>query len=168
MRRRNHLGQHPRQSKSGAKRIDDFQVDDIACQIAHRVPLGDYADGKFNPDEWMDVKDQRKVDPFIIYAMAAAKQAIDDAGVEPKTKEEHERIGVLIGSGIGGLGGIYETSIILHEKGPRRDQPVLHSGPADQSRLRLRLDPLRAQGPEPFGGNGLLDRRACHRRLLAG
>jgi 3-oxoacyl-[acyl-carrier-protein] synthase II len=92
--------------KSGARRIDDFQIDDIACQIAHRIPLGDYADGKFNPDEWMDVKEQRKVDPFIIYAMAAASQAIADAGVEPKTEEEKYRIGTLIGSGIGGIGGI--------------------------------------------------------------
>jgi 3-oxoacyl-[acyl-carrier-protein] synthase II len=115
-------------SRSGAKRIDDFQVDDIACQIAHRVPLGDYADGKFNADEWMDVKDQRKVDPFIVYAMAAAKQAIDEAGVEPTTREEAERTGVLIGSGIGGLGGIYETSIILHEKGPRRVSPFFIPG----------------------------------------
>jgi 3-oxoacyl-[acyl-carrier-protein] synthase II len=115
-------------SKSGARRIDDFRVDDIACQIAHRVPLGDYAEGKFNPDEWMDVKDQRKVDPFIIYAMAAAKQAIDDAGVEPATKDDAERTGVLIGSGIGGLGGIYETSITLHEKGPRRISPFFIPG----------------------------------------
>jgi 3-oxoacyl-[acyl-carrier-protein] synthase II len=115
-------------SKSGAKRIDDFQVDDIACQIAHRIPLGDYAEGKFNPDEWMDVKEQRKVDPFIIYAMAAAKQAIDDAGVEPKTEEEKHRIGTLIGSGIGGIGGIYETSITLHEKGPRRVSPFFIPG----------------------------------------
>jgi 3-oxoacyl-[acyl-carrier-protein] synthase II len=115
-------------SKSGAKRIDDFRVDDIACQIAHRIPLGDYADGKFNPDEWMDTKEQRKVDPFIIYAMAAAKQAIDDAGVEPKTEEEKHRIGTLIGSGIGGIGGIYETSIILHEKGPRRISPFFIPG----------------------------------------
>jgi 3-oxoacyl-[acyl-carrier-protein] synthase II len=115
-------------SKSGAKRIDDFQVDDIACQIAHRIPLGDYADGKFNPDEWMDVKDQRKVDPFIVYAMAAATQAIEDAGVEPKTEEERHRIGTLIGSGIGGIGGIYETSIILHEKGPRRVSPFFIPG----------------------------------------
>ncbi len=115
-------------SKSGAQRIDDFQVDDIACQIAHRVPLGDLADGKFNPDDWMDVKDQRKVDPFIIYAMAAAKQAIDEAGVEPRTKEDAERTGVLIGSGIGGLGGIYETSVILHEKGPRRISPFFIPG----------------------------------------
>ena len=115
-------------SRSGARRIDDFQVDDIACQIAHRVPLGDYAEGRFNADEWMDVKDQRKVDPFIIYAMAAAKQAIDDAGVEPATKQEAERTGVLIGSGIGGLGGIYETSIVLHEKGPRRVSPFFIPG----------------------------------------
>jgi 3-oxoacyl-[acyl-carrier-protein] synthase II len=115
-------------SKSGARRIDDFEVDDIACQIAHRIPLGDYAEGKFNPDEWMDVKEQRKVDPFIIYAMAAAKQAIDDAGVEPKTEEEKHRIGTLIGSGIGGIGGIYETSITLHEKGPRRVSPFFIPG----------------------------------------
>lgn len=115
-------------SKSGAKRIDDFQVDDIACQIAHRIPLGDYADGKFNPDEWMDTKEQRKVDPFIIFAMAAASQAIADAGVEPKTEEEKHRIGTLIGSGIGGIGGIYETSIILHEKGPRRVSPFFIPG----------------------------------------
>ena len=115
-------------SKSGAQRIDDFQVDDLACQIAHRVPLGSYAEGGFNADEWMDVKDQRKVDPFIIYAMAASKQAIDDAGVEPRTEEEKQRIGTLIGSGIGGLGGIYETSVILHEKGPRRVSPFFIPG----------------------------------------
>jgi len=114
--------------KSGARRIDDFKVDDIACQIAHRVPIGDTADGKFNADDWMDVKDQRKVDPFIVYAMAAAKQAIDDAGVEPKTQDDAERTGTLIGSGIGGLGGIYETSVILHEKGPRRVSPFFIPG----------------------------------------
>ena len=115
-------------SKSGAKRIDDFQVDDIACQVAHRVPLGAYADGKYNPDEWMDTKDRRKVDPFIVYAMAAATQAIADAGVEPKSKEDAERTGVMIGSGIGGVGGIYESSVILHEKGPRRISPFFIPG----------------------------------------
>ncbi|KKC39690.1 3-oxoacyl-ACP synthase [Devosia epidermidihirudinis] len=114
--------------KSGAKRIDDFQVDDIACQIAQRLPLGDYADGKYNPDEWMDTKEQRKVDPFIVYAMAASKQAIDDAGVEPKTQEDAERTGVLIGSGIGGVGGIYDASVTLHEKGPRRISPFFIPG----------------------------------------
>ncbi len=115
-------------SKSGARRIDDFQVDDISCQIAHRIPLGDGAEGKFNPDEWMELKEQRKVDPFIIYAMAAATQAIEDAGVAPKSDEEAYRIGTLIGSGIGGIGGIYETSITLHEKGPRRVSPFFIPG----------------------------------------
>ncbi len=115
-------------SKSGAKRIDDFEVEDIACHIAHRIPLGKYADGAFDPDEWMDVKEQRKVDPFIIYAMAAATQAIEDAGVAPKTQAEQERIGTLIGSGIGGIGGIYDASVTLHEKGPRRISPFFIPG----------------------------------------
>src|SRR5215212_9198004 len=115
-------------SKSGARRIDDFEVDDIACQIAHRIPLGSYADGKFTPDEWMDPKEQRKVDPFIIFAMAAANMAIADAGVEPKTQAEQERIGTLIGSGIGGVGGIYETSVTLFTKGPRRVSPFFIPG----------------------------------------
>ena len=115
-------------SKSGAKRIDDFQIDDIACQIAHRIPLGSKAEGKFSPDDWMDVKEQRKVDPFIIFAMAAASEAIADAGVAPKTQDEAERTGVLIGSGIGGVGGIYETSVTLLEKGPRRVSPFFIPG----------------------------------------
>ena len=114
--------------RSGARRIDDFEVSDIACQIAHRVPIGPTSEGKFTADDWMDVKDQRKVDPFIVYAMAAAGQAIADAGVEPTTEAEKERIGTLIGSGIGGLGGIYEASITLHEKGPRRISPFFIPG----------------------------------------
>ncbi|RUT28630.1 beta-ketoacyl-[acyl-carrier-protein] synthase II [Arsenicitalea aurantiaca] len=114
--------------KSGAKRIDDFQVDDIACQIACRIPLGAYAEGKYDPDEWMEAKEQRKVDPFIVFAMAAATQAIADAGVEPRTPEEQERTGVLIGSGIGGVGGIYDASVTLHEKGPRRISPFFIPG----------------------------------------
>ena len=115
-------------SKSGAKRIDDFVVDDISCQIAHRIPLGPLAEGKFSPDDWMDPKEQRKVDPFIVFAMAAASMAIADAGVEPKTADEAERTGVLIGSGIGGVGGIYEASITLYEKGPRRVSPFFVPG----------------------------------------
>jgi 3-oxoacyl-[acyl-carrier-protein] synthase II len=114
--------------KSGVRKIDDFQVDDLAAQIAGRIPLGDHADGKFNPDEWMDVKEQRKVDPFIVFAMAAATQAIADAGVEPKTEEEKYRIGTMIGSGIGGIGGIYDASITLHERGPRRISPFFIPG----------------------------------------
>src|ERR1700712_800123 len=115
-------------SKSGAKRIDDFVVDDIACQIAHRIPLGALEDGKFNPDDWMDTKEQRKVDPFIVFGMAAASMAIADAGVAPTTEDEKERIGVLIGSGIGGVGGIYDASITLFEKGPRRISPFFIPG----------------------------------------
>jgi 3-oxoacyl-[acyl-carrier-protein] synthase II len=114
--------------KSGARRIDDFQVDDIACQIACRIPLGSSAEGKFDPDEWMDAKEQRKVDPFIIFAMAAATQALADAGAEPKTQQDQERTGVLIGSGIGGIGGIYDASVTLFEKGPRRISPFFIPG----------------------------------------
>ncbi|HWA18609.1 MAG TPA: beta-ketoacyl-ACP synthase II [Devosia sp.] len=115
-------------SKSGAKRIDDFEVDDIACQIAHRIPLGKASEGRYDAEEWMDSKELRKVDPFIGFAMAAATMAIADAGVEPKTQEEQERTGTLIGSGIGGIGGIYETSITLYEKGPRRVSPFFIPG----------------------------------------
>ena len=115
-------------SRSGAKRIDDFVVDDIACQIAHRIPLGSLEEGKFNPDDWMDTKEQRKVDPFIVFGMAAAAMAIADAGVEPKTQDDAERTGVLIGSGIGGVGGIYDASVTLFEKGPRRISPFFIPG----------------------------------------
>ncbi|WP_027833383.1 beta-ketoacyl-ACP synthase II [Maritalea myrionectae] len=114
--------------KSGAKKVDEFDVSDLACQIACRIPLGDSADGKFNPDDWMDVKEQRKVDPFIVYAMAAAGQALQDSGFEAQTDEQKERAGVLIGSGIGGVGGIYDASITLAEKGPRRISPFFIPG----------------------------------------
>ena len=114
--------------RSGAKRIDDFEVSDLACQIACRIPLGPRADGKFNPDDWMDLKEQRKVDPFIIFAMAAAQQALEDADWMPSSPEDQERSGVLIGSGIGGIGGIYDASITLYEKGPRRISPFFIPG----------------------------------------
>jgi 3-oxoacyl-[acyl-carrier-protein] synthase II len=112
----------------GFKRIDTFEVDDLACQIAAVVPRGAGADGAFNPDEWFDPKEQRKVDDFIIYAACAATQALTDAGWKADTAEKQETTGVLIGSGIGGLGGIYETSITLKEKGPRRVSPFFISG----------------------------------------
>ncbi len=114
--------------KSGAKRIDDFEIDDIACQIACRVPLGPLADGKFDPDDWMDLKEQRKVDPFIIFGMAAASQAITDSGIELTTEEQRQRAGVLVGSGIGGIGTIFDASVVLHEKGPRRISPFFIPG----------------------------------------
>ncbi len=114
--------------KSGARRVEEFEVADIASQIACFVPRGDTSEGLFNPDDWMEPKEQRKVDAFITYAMAAADQAIADSGYEPDTPDKQERTGVLIGSGIGGLSGIADTSILLKEKGPRRISPFFIPG----------------------------------------
>jgi 3-oxoacyl-[acyl-carrier-protein] synthase II len=116
------------ESKSGARRIEEFQVDDLTCQIACFVPRGSLSEGKFNPDDWMEPKEQRKVDNFIVYGMAAATQALEDAGWKADTQEKQERTGVLIGSGIGGLSGIADTSILLKEKGPRRVSPFFIPG----------------------------------------
>ncbi|SCX88967.1 beta-ketoacyl-ACP synthase II [Microvirga guangxiensis] len=116
------------EGQSGANKITDFKVDDLACQIACQIPVGDGSNGTFNPDEWMEPKEQRKVDPFIVYAMAASTQALRDAGWAPKTYEEQCATGVLIGSGIGGIGGIYEASATLIERGPRRISPFFIPG----------------------------------------
>jgi 3-oxoacyl-[acyl-carrier-protein] synthase II len=114
--------------KSGAARVTDFEVDDIACQIACQIPRGSYADGKYDPDEWMEPKEQRKVDDFIVYAVAAATQALDDADWHPESREDQIASGVLIGSGIGGLRGIEEASLTLLERGPRRISPFFIPG----------------------------------------
>ncbi len=114
--------------KSGARRVEEFEVDDIASQIACFVPRGETSEGLFNPDDWMEPKEQRKVDTFITYALAAADQAIEDSGYKPDTASKQERTGVLIGSGIGGLSGIADTSILLKEKGPRRISPFFIPG----------------------------------------
>jgi 3-oxoacyl-[acyl-carrier-protein] synthase II len=116
------------EGRSGARRITEFEVSDITCQIASFIPRGDGSAGTFNPDQWMEPKEQRKVDDFIVYAMSAAEQALKDAGFEAKTQEQQERTGVLIGSGIGGLSGIAETSLLLKEKGPRRVSPFFIPG----------------------------------------
>src|SRR5919112_3141285 len=116
------------EGQSGANRISGFQVDDLACQIACQIPRGDGSDGTFNADQWMEPKEQRKVDPFIVYAMTAATQALDDAGWKPATYEDQCASGVLIGSGIGGIGGIYEASQTLIERGPRRVSPFFIPG----------------------------------------
>ncbi len=92
------------------------------------IPRGDGADGTYNPDQWMEPKEQRKVDDFIVYAMCAARQALDDAGWKPESYDEQTSTGVLIGSGIGGIEGIAETAITLHEKGPRRVSPFFIPG----------------------------------------
>jgi 3-oxoacyl-[acyl-carrier-protein] synthase II len=114
--------------ESGAKRIDTFEVDDIACKIACVIPRGDGTNGTYNPDQWMEPKEQRKVDDFIVFAMCAAKQALDDAGWHPKTHEDQCATGVMIGSGIGGIEGIADMAVTLHEKGPRRVSPFFIPG----------------------------------------
>jgi len=114
--------------KSGARRVDEIGVEDLACQIACMVPRGSQADGLFNPDDWMEPKDQRKVDEFIVYAVAAATEAIKTSGIVLDTDDQQERAGVLIGSGIGGLNGIAETAVLLKEKGPRRVSPFFIPG----------------------------------------
>jgi len=114
--------------KSGAGPITRFKVDDLPCRIACDVPRGDGAEGTFNPDQWVDPKEQRRVDDFIVYALTAASQAVKDAGYEPKTEEARERAGVLIGSGIGGLDGIEQAAILLQEKGPRKLSPFFIPG----------------------------------------
>jgi 3-oxoacyl-[acyl-carrier-protein] synthase II len=116
------------EGQSGADRITDFQADDLACQIACQIPRGDGSNGTFNADEWMEPKEQRKVDPFIVYAMAASTMALRDSGWEPKSYEDQCATGVLIGSGIGGIGGIYEASATLIERGPRRISPFFIPG----------------------------------------
>ena len=112
----------------GFRRIDTFETADLACQIAAMIPREDSATGAFNPDDWFDPKEQRKVDDFIIYGVSAATQALKDAQWIADTAEKQEATGVLIGSGIGGLGGIYETSVTLKDKGPRRVSPFFVSG----------------------------------------
>jgi 3-oxoacyl-[acyl-carrier-protein] synthase II len=114
--------------QSGARRVEEFEVADIACQIACFVPRGTLAEGKFSSDDWMEPKESRKVDDFILFAVAAAAQALKDAEFKAETQAQQERAGVLIGSGIGGLNGIADTSILLKEKGPRRISPFFIPG----------------------------------------
>jgi 3-oxoacyl-[acyl-carrier-protein] synthase II len=109
--------------ESGISGIQSFDVSDLPCKIAGEVPLGDKASGKFNPDDYVIPKDQRKMGRFIHFAMGAATQAVEDADWKPTDEYERERTGVLIGSGIGGLEGIYDAAITLHERGPRRVSP---------------------------------------------
>ena len=114
--------------KNAAEKIDNFEVADIAAQIACQIPQGDGTNGTYNPDDWMEPKEQRKVDPFIVYAMAASDMALQDADWHPTEDEDQFRTGVLIGSGIGGLQGIEQTSLLLAERGPRRVSPFFIPG----------------------------------------
>ncbi|RGP36830.1 beta-ketoacyl-ACP synthase II [Pseudotabrizicola alkalilacus] len=114
--------------QSGAGPITRFDASNVVTQYACEIPLGDGTDGTFNPDDWMEPKDRRKVDDFILYGMAAATQAVRDSGWVPETEEDKQRTGVMIGSGIGGLSSIAETAVLIKEKGPKRVSPFFIPG----------------------------------------
>ncbi|HMQ41993.1 MAG TPA: beta-ketoacyl-ACP synthase II [Paracoccus sp. (in: a-proteobacteria)] len=114
--------------QSGAGPITHFDASNVVTKYACEIPFGDGSDGSFNPDDWMEPKDRRKVDDFILYGMAAATQAVRDAGVENLSDEEKLRAGVMIGSGIGGLTSIAETAVLIKEKGPKRVSPFFIPG----------------------------------------
>jgi 3-oxoacyl-[acyl-carrier-protein] synthase II len=114
--------------ESGARKITSFPTDDLATKIACIIPRGDGTNGTYNPDQWQDPKEQRRVDEFITIGLAAAQQAVTDSGWMPANEDERCRTGVLIGSGIGGLNGIADAAVLLHEKGPRKISPFFIPG----------------------------------------
>jgi 3-oxoacyl-[acyl-carrier-protein] synthase II len=114
--------------QNGARRVTEFEVEDLPAKIACRLPFGDGTNGTYNADDWMEPKEQRKVDPFIVYGMAAATMALNDANWHPETDEDQIMTGVLIGSGIGGVEGIVEAGYTLRDKGPRRVSPFFIPG----------------------------------------
>jgi len=114
--------------KSAARKITEFEVEDLACKIAHVIPRGDGSNATFHPEAYLEPKELRKIGDFILYGIAAADEALKDSGWEPKTPEEQYATGVLIGSGIGGIEGIAENALILQERGPRRISPFFIPG----------------------------------------
>jgi 3-oxoacyl-[acyl-carrier-protein] synthase II len=109
--------------ESGLRGIQSFDVSDLPSKIAGQVPRGETSSGLFNADDWVPPKEQRKMDEFIVFALAAAVQAVEDSGWKPERDEDREKTGVIIGSGIGGLPTIADGAITLKEKGPRRISP---------------------------------------------
>ncbi|TPI12065.1 beta-ketoacyl-ACP synthase II [Mesorhizobium sp. B4-1-3] len=114
--------------RSACRRVTEFEVDDLACKIAHIIPRGDGSNGTFNPEAVLEPKELRKIGDFILYGIAAADEALADSGWKPETHEDQCATGVLIGSGIGGIDGIAENAMILKERGPRRISPFFIPG----------------------------------------
>ena len=114
--------------QSGAGPITRFDAANVVTKYACEVPLGDGSDGTFNADRYVERKDQRKIDDFILYGIAAADQAVRDSGWMPQDEESRERTGVMIGSGIGGLHSIEQTTLLVKERGPRRVSPFFITG----------------------------------------
>ncbi|PJJ87179.1 3-oxoacyl-[acyl-carrier-protein] synthase II [Brevirhabdus pacifica] len=115
-------------SQSGAGPITRFDASGLATTYACEIPLGDGSNGTFNADDWMEPKERRKVDDFILYGMAASVQAVRDSGWEPANEDERQRTGVMLGSGIGGLSTIADTAVLIKERGPRRVSPFFIPG----------------------------------------
>jgi 3-oxoacyl-[acyl-carrier-protein] synthase II len=114
--------------RSAAKRITEFEVEDLPCKVAHVIPRGDGTGGTFNPEAYLEPKELRKIGDFILYGIAAADEALKDSGWEPQTEEDRCATGVMIGSGIGGIDGIAENATVLKERGPRRISPFFIPG----------------------------------------
>ena len=114
--------------RSACRRITEFEVEDLACKIAHIIPRGDGSNGTFNPEAFLEPKELRKIGDFILYGIAAADEALADSGWKPETEADRNATGVMIGSGIGGISGIAENAILLKERGPRRISPFLIPG----------------------------------------
>ncbi|AZO15786.1 beta-ketoacyl-[acyl-carrier-protein] synthase II [Mesorhizobium sp. M2A.F.Ca.ET.043.05.1.1] len=114
--------------RSACRRVTEFDVDDLACKIAHIIPRGDGSNGTFNPEAVLEPKELRKIGDFILYGIAAADEALADSGWKPETHEDQCATGVLIGSGIGGIDGIAENAMILKDRGPRRISPFFIPG----------------------------------------
>lgn len=114
--------------RSAARRVTHFDVEDLPCKIAHVIPRGDGSEGTFNPEQFLETKELRKIGDFILYGIAAADEALADAGWKPETEDDRNATGVMIGSGIGGVAGIAENALVLKERGPRRISPFFIPG----------------------------------------
>ncbi len=114
--------------RSACRKITTFEVEDLACKIAHIVPRGDGSNGTFNPEAFLEPKELRKIADFILYGIVAADEALADSGWKPQTAADQHATGVMIGSGIGGVAGIAENALLLKERGPRRISPFFIPG----------------------------------------